>query len=194
MMTMDTKIPHRSGFTVGWSQQCYLAAWHFAAQAHLRQTLPSSNLPYVVHLASVAMEVMTACVAESRGNPDLAIQCALLHDTIEDAGMDAATLESRFGAAVRAGVEALTKNSSLPKEAAMKDSLDRIRQQPRDIWMVKLADRISNLGPPPAHWNAEKIERYRHEATEILAALGEASPFLAERLSQRIQNFPPLPF
>lgn len=188
---MDNKHPQRSHLTLTWSQERYLAAWHFAAEAHLKQTLPGSDLPYVVHISSVAMEVMTAYAVEQRGDSDLAIQCALLHDTIEDAGIEADHLEKRFGPAVRAGVQALTKNPELPKAAAMNDSLMRIRQQPRDIWIVKLADRISNLGPPPKHWGDEKIERYRHEATEILAALGEASPFLAERLSQKIRDFPP---
>lgn len=177
--------------TSPWSQQRYLSAWRFAAEAHLNQTLPASALPYLVHLASVAMEVMTACAVERLDEPDLAIQCALLHDTIEDTVIDAVTLESRFGLAVAAGVKALSKNPSLPKASAMQDSLERIRQQPREIWVVKLADRITNLGSPPAHWSTEKIEYYRQEAKDILSALGEASPFLAERLVQRIRDYPP---
>lgn len=187
-----TRGSQRSPMTTSpWSQQCYLSALRFAAEAHLKQTLPGSDLPYLVHLASVAMEVMTACAVERLDEPDLAIQCALLHDTIEDTVIDAVTLESRFGLAVAAGVKALSKNPSLPKASAMQDSLERIRQQPREIWVVKLADRITNLGSPPAHWSTEKIEYYRQEAKDILSALGEASPFLAERLVQRIRDYPP---
>ena len=33
-----------------------------------------------------------------------------------------------------------------------------MKTQPIEVWMVKLADRITNLLPPPAHWNEEKIE------------------------------------
>lgn len=174
-----------------WSQECYLAAWRFAAIAHSQQKLPGTDLPYIVHIAAVAMEVMTACVAEPLGDPDLAIQCALLHDTLEDTNTRPDDLESRFGSAVLAGVQALSKDHSLPKQAAMRDSLDRIRKQPREVWMVKLADRISNLVPPPDYWTAEKIERYRQEAREILEALGAASPFLSGRLAQRIQHYSP---
>jgi (p)ppGpp synthase/HD superfamily hydrolase len=39
--------------------------------------------------------------------------------------------------------------------------------------MVKLADRITNLQPPPGYWDAEKIERYREEGRAILNELGK---------------------
>jgi (p)ppGpp synthase/HD superfamily hydrolase len=56
----------------------------------------------------------------------------------------------------------------------MADSLRRIRVQPHDVWAVKLADRITNLAPPPAFWTAAKIAGYRAEAIMIADALGEA--------------------
>lgn len=174
-----------------WSQDRYLAAWRFAAEAHREQRFPGTDLPYLVHIGAVAMEVMAACAAEAPAEPDLAVQCALLHDTLEDTQTEAFVLEARFGPAVLAGVQALSKDESLCKEAAMGDSLARIRRQPREVWMVKLADRVSNLGPPPGHWTPEKIERYRAEARIILDALGEASPLLAARLVQRIAAYPP---
>jgi (p)ppGpp synthase/HD superfamily hydrolase len=40
-----------------WSQEKYLAAWLFAAEAHGAQTVPGTALPYVVHVGAVAMEV-----------------------------------------------------------------------------------------------------------------------------------------
>ena len=55
--------------------------------------------------------------------------------------------------------------------------------------MVKMADRITNLLPPPADWGRKKVERYRQEARLILSSLGAASPFLAERLSAKIENY-----
>lgn len=33
----------------------------------------------------------------------------------------------------------------------MKDSLKRIKKQPKEISMVKMADRITNLQIPPGH-------------------------------------------
>jgi len=70
-------------------------------------------------------------------------------------------LEDRFGKAVTDGVKALTKNESLPKDRQMSDSLHRIKLQPSEIWAVKLADRITNLQPPPAYWSREKIPNYK---------------------------------
>jgi (p)ppGpp synthase/HD superfamily hydrolase len=71
----------------------------------------------------------------------------------------------------------------------MEDSLRRIRQQPREVWRVKLADRITNLQPPPSYWTPEKRGKYRAEAVTILDALGEASPFLATRLRGKIEAY-----
>jgi len=94
-----------------------------------------------------------------------------------------------FGAAVADGVRALSKDPALPKPEAMADSLRRIRQQPVEVWMVKLADRINNLQRPPEYWAAEKIYAYQAEAEKILQALGAASPFLAARLREKIDAY-----
>jgi guanosine-3',5'-bis(diphosphate) 3'-pyrophosphohydrolase len=66
----------------------------------------------------------------------------------------------------------------------MADSLDRIRKRPRAIWCVKMADRITNLAPPPGHWPHGKIVAYCDEARAILDALRNAHAVLAARLEQ----------
>ncbi|NTV65521.1 MAG: bifunctional (p)ppGpp synthetase/guanosine-3',5'-bis(diphosphate) 3'-pyrophosphohydrolase, partial [Oscillochloris sp.] len=43
-----------------WSQERYLAAYHFAARAHHGQIYPGTELPYSLHLAFVSMEVLAA--------------------------------------------------------------------------------------------------------------------------------------
>jgi (p)ppGpp synthase/HD superfamily hydrolase len=55
--------------------------------------------------------------------------------------------------------------------------------------MVKLADRITNLQPPPRHWKPERIRDYHRESGVILEALAHASPFLAERLSSKLRDY-----
>jgi (p)ppGpp synthase/HD superfamily hydrolase len=55
--------------------------------------------------------------------------------------------------------------------------------------MVKLADRISNLGPPPSDWDQEKISKYKEEAKLIYDNLKDANKFLADRLKQKIDNY-----
>jgi len=108
---------------------------------------------------------------------------------MEDASVTADALRAQFGDRVAAGVSALTKNEALPKEAQMADSLARIRQQPREVWLVKLADRITNLEPAPAHWSAEKRVKYRAEAQQIADALGEAHAGLAARIREKIAGY-----
>lgn len=175
--------------SITWSQEHYVRAYMFAAHAHQGQLVPGTALPYIVHISLVSMEVVAALGHEPDPDGDLAIQCALLHDVLEDTSVSYDELEHIFGIAVAQGVQALTKNSALPKAIQMADSLARIRQQPPAVWKVKLADRITNLQPPPASWSATKIEQYRDEAEQIYAALHTASPYLACRLQQRIAAY-----
>ncbi len=173
-----------------WSQDRYVEAVRFAAEAHRHQKLADSGLPYLLHIGTVAAEIMAAVAIEPVAEPDLAVLCALLHDTVEDCEVSVATLEARFGAGVAAGVLALSKDPALPKTDAMADSLRRIQLQPREVWMVKLADRITNLQPPPSHWQPAKIAAYRAEAAQIADSLGAASPYLDGRLRAKIAAYP----
>jgi len=172
-----------------WSQDTYQKAIRFAGEAHGAQKIPGTELPYVIHLSNVCMEVIAAICMEGTENPDLAVQCAMLHDTIEDAGITSDEIEKIFGGNIADGVLALTKNNELDKELRMADSIERIKLQPREVWMVKLADRITNLQPPPSYWTKEKINSYRMEAEYILEHLGSASPLLRERLMKKIENY-----
>ncbi len=167
----------------------YTEALRFAAAAHGAQTLPGSDLPYLVHVVTVAAETIAALTHEHHPQADLAVQCALLHDTVEDTPVTLDEVRARFGDAVADGVAALSKDDSLPKAERMPDSLERIREQPHEVWLVKLADRITNLARPPHYWPDEKREAYRIEAMLIGERLGEASPTLAGRLAARIEDY-----
>ena len=52
-----------------------------------------------------------------------------------------------------------------------------------------MADRITNLQPPPHYWTKEKINNYREEAQLILDTLGSANEYLAQRLADKIENY-----
>jgi len=177
-----------------WSPDLYLDAMRFAAERHSGQLVPGGQLPYVVHVASVAAEVMNAITREAGtpaaiARPDLAVACAILHDTVEDTATTVDEITARFGADVAAGVRALSKDPALPKADRMSDSLARIRAQPREVWIVKLADRTVNMGPPPSAWTSDKRRAYQAEARRILAALGQASQILTARLGARIDAY-----
>ena len=87
-----------------WSQDLYIKAFMFAAEAHKDQKVPGSDLPYIIHLALVSMEVMAALSVEDGLNGDLAVQCALLHDVMEDPKVPYEKLEAKFRSAVADGV------------------------------------------------------------------------------------------
>lgn len=164
----------------------YKNVLNFAARAHAQQLTPG-GAPYMVHVHSVAMEVILSLHAEplNCGDATLAICCALLHDTIEDTAVTSTDLQV-FGDATVRGVQALTKDKTLAKASAMQDSLARLQQQPYAVQRVKLADRICNLDRPPGHWDADKCRRYQQEGQMILDALQDACPYLAARLADKI--------
>ena len=176
-----------------WNPDLFQRASRFAAEAHAGQCVPGTDLPYLLHLMQVAAEVMGALASEpERGaDADLALVCALLHDTLEDTPTSRETIAERFGERAADGVAALTKDDSLPKGERMADSLRRILAQPKEVALVKLADRIVNLQRPPAHWSEAKIAAYKDEARTILDALGDASPHLATRFREKMAAYPP---
>jgi (p)ppGpp synthase/HD superfamily hydrolase len=171
------------------SQNQYFKALTFAARAHGEQKTPV-GLPYIAHVSLVCMEVIEALHAEPGHDDDLAVAAALLHDVVEDTATPLDQIQAEFGAQVAAGVSALTKNAALDKGTAMKDSMARILRQPQEIAMVKLADRITNLAPPPPTWSTDRIEAYRKEGQVILDALGVASQFLSARFVERLLAYP----
>ena len=178
-----------------WSPEKYIAALNFASFAHRTQTVPGTeNEAYLRHLATVTAEILRAiALRDDIERPDLAVQCAILHDSVEDhkyTGLELGDIRREFGDEVADGVGALSKNEALPKEDRMTDSLARIRTQPPEVWMVKLADRITNLQPPPSHWSDEKVAKYREVAWEIHRELGSACPVLGPRLLEKIEVYP----
>ena len=170
-------------------------AWALASRHHEGQIyngpVEGEQFAYLRHIGAVMLEVQQALLLRPDLNHQLALICAILHDTLEDTELTVEEIEAQFGPEVLAGVQALTKNESLAnKPAQMQDSLDRILEQPAEIAMVKLADRICNLAPPPHYWNQGKINAYRAEAQLILQRLGGADAYLAKRLEGKIERYP----
>ena len=173
-----------------WSADTYTKAWNFASRAHKSQLVPGSDIPYLNHIGNVAQEVLLAITVEPVKHPDLCVQCALLHDCIEDTPVSYEALVEAFGTKVADGVSALSKRPEIEdKIERMKDSLVRIQAMPHEVWIVKMADRISNLQMPPDYWSKEKINSYMHEATTILEALAGAHQYLSNRLKHKISHY-----
>jgi guanosine-3',5'-bis(diphosphate) 3'-pyrophosphohydrolase len=172
-------------------QKIYQQAIVFATERHAQknQKIPGTDLPYVVHLSNVAMELFVASSANDQLNLEFAVQVALLHDLIEDTDTTCEEIEARFGVEIMRAVKALTKNKALPKDQQLPDSIARIKKLQPDVWAVKLADRITNLQPPPSHWDNEKRIQYQREARMILNELKQGNDYLANRLKLEIEKY-----
>jgi guanosine-3',5'-bis(diphosphate) 3'-pyrophosphohydrolase len=172
-------------------QTLYQEAIKFATAKHLEQDqkIPGTNLPYVVHLSNVAMEIIIASSNSDNFNLDFAAQVALLHDTIEDTSTSIGELENKFGVEIARAVSALTKNTEVPKAEQMQDCLMRIKKLQKEVWAVKLADRITNLQPPPLDWTNEKKTKYQNEARLIFIELKGGNEYLARRLEVKIEEY-----
>lgn len=71
----------------------------------------------------------------------------------------------------------------------MKDSISRIKKQPTEIAVVKLADRLFNLHIKVPTWSPEKQESYKKEAQLICDELGYASETLRSQLQKAIDEY-----
>ena len=159
-----------------------------ALKAHAEQKTPH-GLPYSFHIISVATEIINALPAEniSKQQADIAIACALLHDVLEDTNHNLKA--KQLDPLILEGVKALTKNKNLPKNEQMADSIKRLQKLPRYIQMVKLADRITNLGVPPTHWSKEKMISYQEEARVIEKELKSPNSILNLKLSHKLSEY-----
>ncbi len=171
-------------------QELFQKAMKFAGEKHYRQKVPGTDANYLLHIANVAMEVMIAHSVTNDFDLEYAVQVAILHDTLEDTDTTFEELNNIFGEKIAKGVEALTKNKSLPtKRERIIDSLNRINALEKEIGIVKLADRITNLQPPPQSWEIEKRKNYLEEAKLISRMLQNKNEYLENRLKEKIEEY-----
>ncbi|MET3025879.1 HD domain-containing protein [Flavobacterium sp. UW10123] len=177
-----------------WSIDEIQNVWQLVSKLHDGQKYGGSNegerVEYINHIGSVVFEVLNAVRLTENMNADLAVKCAMLHDTIEDTAFTYEKVIDLFGHQVASGVLALTKNEEIEDSfEKMRDSLNRIKKQPIEVWAVKMADRICNLYEPPYYWNDEKKLKYIEEAEIIHNELKDGNVYLAERLKNKIQEY-----
>ncbi|MEL4457307.1 HD domain-containing protein [Lutimonas vermicola] len=167
-------------------QSLYQKAIAFAGEKHRDQKVPGTQSSYLLHLSNVAMETMIAARHTDHFDLGFAVQVALLHDVLEDTNTTFDELQAAFGKKIADAVLALSKNEALEPEAQIPDSLERIKLQPKEVWAVKLADRTSNMQPPPAHWDNNKRIGYLLMACVILSMLKGGNHYLEKRLEEKI--------
>jgi len=174
-----------------WNLELIRKAVMFASKKHNGQMLTYPNdVPYSAHYFAVtlnAIELANLCDYEI--DWELLICSAILHDTIEDTPTSFEEVSENFGEKIANGVLALTKDSKLEKTEQMRDSLERIKKQPKEIAIVKIADRLFNISGRVLSWSKEKQECYKKEAQIICDELGYVSEKVREKLQNQIDKY-----
>ncbi len=167
----------------------YYIVLEYAASAHGSQKIKDSNQSYLKHLLMVTIEVINAFQINPDFNLNKAITISLLHDLIEDTDENFKNIELSFGKEIALSVQALTKNTLLSGKKQLLDSIKRIKNESREVTIVKLADRISNLNTPPKSWGKGKIKDYHNDSIIILKKFTGVNYILEKRLANKIQNY-----
>jgi GTP diphosphokinase / guanosine-3',5'-bis(diphosphate) 3'-diphosphatase len=144
-------------------------AYKLADEAHLGQKRASGE-PYITHPIAVAAQC-----AHWRLDAQ-AIMAALMHDTLEDCGVDKAQLVELFGAPVAELVDGLTKLDKLEFTTREENQAESFRKMllamARDVRviLIKIADRTHNMrtmGDMPRN----KWARISRETLDIYAPI-----------------------
>ena len=159
-------------------------AYEYAYLAHDGQTRKSGE-PFIVHPILVSLRL-----AQLRLPSDL-IAAGLLHDTVEDCGIELADLSNEFGEGVSLLVDGVTKLKQIELNAIGKGSAKRRHADDREqerienlrkmfisagedrrVLLIKLADRMHNI-ETLRYLNDEQQERIAQETMDIYAPLAD---------------------
>ncbi len=123
-------------------------AFEFAYNAHKGTKRKATNVPYITHPLSVAVNLM-----KSNASEDLVV-AGLLHDLIEDEGVKLSEISTLFGENVASLVKGaseptkLRESTSDPKKTWKKrkqHTIDFIRDADKDLKLLSCADKLSNI-------------------------------------------------
>ncbi|QGG95157.1 RelA/SpoT family protein [Actinomarinicola tropica] len=159
-------------------------AFEIARDAHVGQTRMSGE-PYITHPLAVAR------IVAELGLDETTIAAALLHDAVEDTGLELADVERELGADVAAIVDGVTKLDRLKfdskeaqQAATMRKMLIAMAKDLR-VLIIKLSDRLHNMRTIAAmpSW---KQARTAQETIDIYAPL--AHRLGMQELKQQLED------
>jgi guanosine-3',5'-bis(diphosphate) 3'-pyrophosphohydrolase len=173
-MEVNTLIEQASTYLPDDKVALVKAAYEFAAGAHEGQ-LRKTGEPYLEHPLTTAMTL-----AEFHLDAET-LAAALLHDVLEDCGVQLGDIEANFGSQVSKLVDGVTKLDKLTSRARTKEAKSKVQAEnlrkmllataeDLRVVLIKLADRLHNmrtLGALPA----EKRRAIAQETLEIYAPL-----------------------
>src|SRR5262249_13890290 len=134
--------------------------------------------PYIGH----PIELARILSVEGGVTDPVVLAAALLHDTIEDTDTTPDELEREFGSAIRAVVEEVTDDKTLPKAERKRLQIEHAAHISSQAKLVKLADKISNVrdvaDSPPANWPLSRRLEYLDWARQVVDRLRGVHPAL----------------
>jgi (p)ppGpp synthase/HD superfamily hydrolase len=169
--------------------QSVLTAALFAAEKHAQQKRKGfAAEPYINHLIEVA-QLVTGALSEPDTNLVIA---ALLHDTIEDAGVSGEELTERFGPDVAHLVAELTDDKSLLKQERKRLQIENAPKKSVRVQTIKLADKISNLRAvlysPPVDWTEQRKAEYFGWAKQVVDGFTAPNPTLKAEFERTLNE------
>lgn len=115
-------------------------AIEFATKVHEGQFRKGTKRPYIVHPIEVGD------IVSSMTKDEEVISAAVLHDTIEDCdGITEDVLSSKFTPRVARIVAQESEDKSKTWMERKKATIDHMKEAPREVQMIGLADKLSNM-------------------------------------------------
>ena len=144
-------------------------AFDFSRQAH-RGQLRKSGHPFFEHCVQVAI------ILAQQGLDSITVSAALLHDTVEDAGVQIEDLRDRFGGEIADLVDGVSKIGGLAFRSKEESQAEYYRKMilsmAKDIRviLIKFADRLHNMRTLE-YLPADRIQRIAQETQDVYAPL-----------------------
>lgn len=123
-------------------------AFEFAYNAHKGTKRKATNVPYIIHPLSVAVNLM-----KNNASEDLVV-AGLLHDLVEDEGVKLSEIREIFGGKVASLVKGASEPPKLRKNTVdqkktwkkrKQHTIDVIRGANKDLKLLSCADKLSNI-------------------------------------------------
>jgi GTP diphosphokinase / guanosine-3',5'-bis(diphosphate) 3'-diphosphatase len=171
MRTVDALDPTLRSYLSPEQTNGVKRAYYFAEQAHHGQ-LRRSGEPYITHPLAVA-----AILADMHMDHQ-SLMAAMLHDVIEDTGIEKSAIGGQFGPTVAELVDGVSKltqiefNSLAEKQAENFQKMTLAMSKDIRVILVKLADRLHNMRTLGV-LKPEKSRRIARETLDIYAPIAQ---------------------
>ena len=143
---------------------------------------------YTAHFTSVALNSINY-TANEKLNHEFMLVVAILHDVLEDTDITYQDLINDFNIDIADAVKTLSRDERLPFNEQIPDCLNRIKNQPKEVAIVKMADRLYNIRERYNGWTKEHQDMYKKEAQLVCDELGYASINMKKALQLAIDEY-----